>query len=170
MNYYKAYETNNRPFLLFDLVADSMEELIAIGLDADPLVVPEDRLTDPGHPDYISYEYGICHYRIFNGLLELRPAQEITDQQTALSIASEVQKTFAVSSVLDEATFTFDGKEFPLTPSARAVYTAVIDLQPPTRSLITTTGNYTLTAANISMFKTAYYNALFAAQDAKLVI
>lgn len=168
MRYYKGYETDERPFLLFALVADSLEELQELELDADPLVVTEDQLMILADPGYISYEYGICHKRIFNGLIEDRPIGEITAQQTALNKAVEVQKTKTVSNVLDETTFIFDGKEFPMTPAARSIYTAVIEYAPPVRNLITTTGTYVLTDANLAAFKEAYYTAVFAANDAEL--
>lgn len=170
MKYYLAYETDDRPFLFFSLIADSLEELEDLGLESDPLVVTEDQLLNPADPNYISYEYGICHKRIFGGAIVDRLAGEITAQQTALAKATEVQRTKTVNNALDETTFSFDGKDFPMTPAARAIYTAVIEFAPPTRNLITTTGTYVLTDANLAAFKTAYYTAVFAANDAALAV
>lgn len=170
MNYYKAYQQDTRPYVLFDLVAESLEDLQAMGMESDPLVVPEDQLLNPANPNYISFQYGICHKRIFNGLLENRPAGEITAQQTANAKAKEVEKTQKVNETLDQSTFTFDGKEFPMTPAARAVYAAVIEFTPPTRNLITTTGTYVLHDSDLVAFKTAYYTAVFAANDAELAV
>lgn len=170
MRYYKGYETDERPFLLFALVADSLEELQDLGLDTDPLVVTEDQLMNDTDPDYISYEYGICHKRIFNGLIEDRPSGEITAQQTALAAATNIIKTSAVSNSLDVETFTYDSREFPMTPSARSVYMALIEHQPASVELITTTGAYTLVQANITTFKEEYYAALYAANSAELAV
>ncbi|QAA81427.1 hypothetical protein EI546_06640 [Aequorivita sp. H23M31] len=169
MKYYIAYETDYRPFVLFNLVADSLEDLQELGLENSPLVVTEDQLTDPADPGYISYQYGICHQRVFNGNLEARPASEITKQQADLAKALEYQKTRRVGNVLDEGTFVFDGKEFPLTPAARAVYAAVIEATPPSTSLITTTGTYALADTKIDAFKAAYYAALFTVNNAEMV-
>lgn len=170
MRYFKAYETNNRPFVLFNLVADSLEELEALGMDEDPLVVTEDQLVNPADPDYISFEYGICHKRIFNGDLEDRPSGDITGQQAALNKATNVQKTIAVSNELNEEVFNFDGHEFPMTSAARSVYMAVVDSTPTTRLIISTTGSYTLNAADIPSFKAAYYSALFATNDSQIAV
>lgn len=169
MKYYKAYETDTLPFTMFELIADSFEELQELGLESDPLVVTEAQLLDPLDPDYISSEYGICHSRVFNGALEARPAGEITAQQTAVGKASQFTKTKAVETALDTSTFTYDGKEFPMTPAARSLYTAIIDQKPATQNIITTSGTYELEAANIDTFKAAYYAALFTAQDIKMV-
>lgn len=158
MRYYRAYEINSRPFLLFELVADSIEELQELELDEDPLVVTEDQLINPADPNYISYEHGICHWRIFNGELEERPAGEITAQATALGKATEVLRTKSLDATFEVGTFTYDSRDFPLTSAARAVYDAVFEAAPANRVLISTTGNYTLLEANIGAFKTAYLN------------
>jgi len=168
MRYYRAYETDNRPFLLFELVADSLQELEEIGLDADPLVVTEDQLMNPADPDYISYEYGICHKRIFGGVIADRLTGEITAQQTALNAATQLVKTKEVEAALEVETFTYASRKFPLTPSARSVYTAIVDGNPASTNLITTTGSYTLLQASIPAFKAAYYAALFAVNDTEL--
>lgn len=170
MNYYKGYETNTRPFVLFELVAESFEELKALGLDNDPLVVTENQLMYAADPNFISYQFGICHKRIFNGILEDRPPAEISARQISLSKSLEIQKTKKVSSVFEQNTFSFDGKEFPMTNAARSIYTAVIDSKPATRKLITTTGSYILNQAQLEDFKEAYYNAVFAANDAELLV
>ena len=170
MRYFKAYETNNRPFVLFNLVADSLEELEALGMDEDPLVVTEDQLVNPSDPGYISYEYGICHKRIFNGDLEDRPSGDITTQQAALNKATNVQKTQTVNSKLDEEVFSFDSHEFPLTPAARSVYMAVIELAPASRMLISTTGSYIFSSTYLAGFKAAYYAALFATNDSEIAV
>lgn len=170
MRYFIAYETDSRPFLLFDLVADSLTELQDLGLEGDPLVVTEDQLMNPADPNYISYEHGICHKRLFNGAIEDRPAGEITAQETALNKAIEVAKTKTVEAELDTSTFTYDAKEFPMTPSARSVYTAVIDDNPVTVDLITTTGTYALKQADIAAFKAKYYEALFNANSSATAV
>lgn len=170
MRYFIAYETDNRPYTLFELVADSLQELQELGLEGNPLIVTEDQLVYPADPNYISFQYGICNKRVFNGEVVDRPAGEITTQQNALAKAVEVQKTKKVSNVLDETTFTFDGREFPMTPAARSIYSAVIEYAPATRNLITTTGTYVLIDADLAAFRTAYYTAIFAANDAELLV
>lgn len=168
MKYYKAYETDSRPFVLFNLIADSLEELQEMGLEGDALVVTEEQLTNPGDPDYISYEFGICHLRIFNGILEPRPAGEITSQQGNSLAAIEIQKTKKLATDLEQSTFTYDGREFPLTAAARAVYEAVVNADALDVSLISTTGTYAFSGKTIE-FREAYYAAIIAANNAQLV-
>lgn len=156
MKYYKAYETNERPFTLFDLVAESLEDLQAFGLEGDPLVVTEDQLFDDQDPDYISFEFGICHKRIFNGEIEDRPSGEITAQEANLNKSVAVTQTRKIGDSLDVRNFTYAGREFPLTAAARDVYKAVFDSPPADATLITTTGSYVLPSGDIAAFKTAY--------------
>ncbi|MBK5213351.1 MAG: hypothetical protein JJE55_06800 [Flavobacteriaceae bacterium] len=164
MKYYKAYETDDRPFLLFDLVADTLEELQELGMDTDPLVVTKDQLLLPADPNYISYEYGICHKRIFGGVIADRLAGEITDQQAALAKATEVARSKSLTGIFETETFTYDSHDFPLTEAARSVYNAVFDAPAADCGLVSTTGNYTLLSANIGAFQTAYLNKILAVQ------
>ncbi len=168
MKYYLAYETDNRPFLFFDLVADSLEELEALGLDADPLVVTEDQLTNPADPNYISYNYGICHNRIFGGAIVDRLVGEITVQQAILSKNTEIIRTKEVQKGLELATFSFDGKLFPLGSGATEVYNAIFSTASANRVIVSTTGNYTLTIANIDAFKAAYYAKVLGVQSSTI--
>lgn len=164
MKYYKGYETDDRPFLLFDYIAESLEELQALGLEADPLVVTEDQLLNPADPGYISFESGICHKRIFGGAIVDRLAGDITAQETALAKATEVARMKSLTSVFETDTFTYDVRDFPLNEAARSVYNAVFDATAADRVLVSTTGNYTLLSANISAFKTVYLNKILAIQ------
>lgn len=170
MKYYLAYETDNRPFLFFDLVADSLEELDDLGLTEAQLalVVTEDQLINPADPNYISYDYGICHKRIFGGEIVDRLAGEITAQQTALEKSTEIIKTKEVKKELELATFSFDGKEFPLGSGATEVYNAIFSTTPANRVIVSTTGNYTLTVANIDDFKEAYYAKVLGVQSSTI--
>ena len=166
MNYYRAYETEELPKLLFQFVADSIDQLEAMGMTDDPLVVAEDRLLDPEHSEFISYEYGICHQRIFNGQLADRPTGEITAQQAVTAKASEVSKTTTLEQLMDASTFDFDGKEFPLTPAARSVYEAVIAAEPGSVDIISTTGTYSLANIDLSAFSDSYYARILQLNEA----
>lgn len=168
MRYYRAYETNGLPKLLFELVADTLDELQELGLEGDALVVTEDQLLNPADPEYIKFDYGICHSHIFNGKIEPRPAGEISAQQTAAAKAAEVTKTKSIEESFDTSVFTYDGHEFPMTPAARSLYMAIFDDTPLSQNIVSTTGAYALIQADIDKFKAAYYAAIYQISDAKI--
>jgi hypothetical protein len=165
MKYYRAQQQDTRPYLVFKLVAESLEDLVILDLDNDELVVEETLLTDDTDPDYISYEFGICHKRVFEGKIVDRLGADIAAQSVSLNISTEVLKTKNLEAALNLDTFLYDGRDFPLTSAARSVYTALFDQLPTSQGLITTTGTYTMLAANVPGFKSAYFTSIFASND-----
>ncbi len=155
MRYFKAREIATLPKIVFDLVASSLEELEQKGLDTDPLVVTEEQLVNDGDPNFISYEYGICHLDIVNGEFAERDSGEIATAQAAATAGINTHKTAQITAALSNTSFSYDGHEFPLTPGARAIYDAVIATEPVSFKLYTLTGDYTLLQANIGAFKAA---------------
>ncbi|MPT34300.1 MAG: hypothetical protein E2604_04220 [Flavobacterium sp.] len=61
MIYYKATELGHKPFIQWESVANCFNELTFLGLDNDPLVLPEDKI-----PDFI---FGVCPLEIVDGEL-----------------------------------------------------------------------------------------------------
>lgn len=166
MNYYKAREQDELPKIVFDLVATSHEELIAVGLADDPLVVNEEQLIDDEHEDYISYEYGICHLRIHNGELEPRPGGEIDAAESAFNAAKSSQSAKNVGEELEAETFTYDSHTFPLHASARAVYQAIISKGSGNYNIYSLEGKYALISSNITAFANAMNDKILAIQIA----
>lgn len=156
MNYYKAKEQDTPPYIVFELVATSAEELERLEMTDDPLVVPEERLTNPDHPEYISYEYGVCHLRIQNG--ELVPAQveEINQAQADLGKATQAVLTKEAGKTLDEETFVHESKNFPMNAGARELYRAIFDQRPATYTVATLEGDFVITGENIDAIQDAY--------------
>tara|TARA_R100001369_G_scaffold72251_5_gene100253 strand:- start:5566 stop:6090 length:525 start_codon:yes stop_codon:yes gene_type:complete len=162
MNYYEAYAQTALPKVLFKLIATNDEELAAyqteMGGNYKPnLVVAETRLIDDQDPDYIDYEYGICHFRIneVDNLVE-RSAGEISTQQSQLARETEINKTNDLEVTFAGETFDYDSHEFPLTVAAREVYRIVIE-DGATTNIQSTTGSYPLQDSDIADFKTAYH-------------
>lgn len=168
MNYYKAKEQDELPKLTFELVATSAERLADLGLDTDPLVVDEDRLLNLANPNYISYEYGICHVRVQDNELVPTLAGDITAAEQALDKANLVVKTRDTASKFKERTFDFDGHNFPLNEGALPVYQAIIDREPSSKKIIALEGEYTLTLANIPNFKAALYDSIIEVHEENL--
>lgn len=163
--YYYAKQQDTLPYLTFDYMGETTadRDAYAAALGASylaSLVVTESQLTDDQDPNYISYQFGICHKRIFNNALADRPQQEIDDQQDEFLAAKEIIKAAGLENVLFDKTFFYDGKNFPLTTGSRGLYEAIFNSSPGDHVLITTKGNYTLAATDISDFKTSYYDAV----------
>ena len=165
MNYLRAREINTLPFLVFDLIAENEEELQEWldennSGDPDPLVIEETLLTDDEDEDYISYEFGICHKKIFNNEIVDRDSQDITDAQTDNLKAIQVKNTNDVSEELAVSTFAYDSKLFPLTPGAISAYNVIANASVGDITLRATDGNYILTDANRSAFLAEYSDAV----------
>ncbi|MBK5213651.1 MAG: hypothetical protein JJE55_08335 [Flavobacteriaceae bacterium] len=148
--------------LTWDLVARSIEELVALGLDDDTLVVAETRLLDSEDPGFISYEYGICHVRIVDGELGPTLSGDITAAQAALGEAENVVLIRNTGEKFKNLTFSFDSKSFPLNPAANLIYQAIIETTPATTTIVSLEGEYILTSGNIAGFKTAFYDKIIA--------
>ncbi|PKP26183.1 MAG: hypothetical protein CVU03_04950 [Bacteroidetes bacterium HGW-Bacteroidetes-2] len=168
MNYYKARTIDTLPKLVFDLVATSIEQLTELGLNQSSIVVAETRLTDDQAVDFISYQHGICHLRIQNEALEAMPQIEIDKAEAEVFSAESVQKTREIEMQLQYEKFTYDGRDFPMTPGAVLVYQAIFDRPAEDHNIASATGSYTLLAVNISAFKAGFYARLIELNNAKI--
>ena len=161
MSYFRAREQATVPFLIFDWVADTDEDLQDYldennGGNPDPLIIEvSDAVNEL--PDYTD---GICHKKIFNNALVDRDQVDIDAQVLIAAADKEISKTTEVEQKISASAFTYDGKYFPLGTSFRALYEAIFNASAANHVLTTTTGNYTLQSGDISAFKTAYYNEM----------
>lgn len=157
MKYYKAREITPVPKLVFDLVFDTQYDGTAPEeITNDPLVVTETVLTDTEDEDYISFEFGICDKTISGGELQARLQAEIDTQEVLVNEAEALSLGTAFEQELNASLMTYDGKKFPMTPGSRERYRAIFEKGSGDHVLVTSTGNYTLLAANIADFKLAY--------------
>lgn len=156
MNYYRAKEQDTPPYIVFELVATSTEELERLELTEDPLVVPEPRLTDPDDPEYISYEFGVCHLRVQNGELVPVEVEDINEAESNLGKATQAVVTKTAGSVLEKATLLFDGHHFPLNAEARQLYQVIFNYRPANYELSTLDGNYILNIEQIDAFEESF--------------
>lgn len=156
MKYFEAYEITTRPFILFRLIAQNEADLTP-AQEASLIVVSEENLP--------SYEFGICHKKIFNNELIDRPQVEIDEYEAksikAVNLYESVQKGEEVKA----ATFAFDGHEFPMTFAADQIYRA-LEYTLGTGSFVpkniaSTTGDYEIIDANVEDFIAAYYTAIY---------
>lgn len=170
MNYLKAREISELPFLVFDLVATSEDEAFSLGyIDGlgaiiDPLVIEENWLIDDLDPDYISYEFGICHKKVVatpSVAIVDRDIAEINDAEDDNIIAINVEPANELEEKLRHQTFPFDSKVFPLTLGARSSYNTITLAAAGNLTIKATDGDYVLTDANRVAFLEAYSSAVF---------
>lgn len=167
MNYYKAQEQDTAPFLTFEQVANSLAQLQSLGLEKDPLIVEEDRLTNPLNPDFISYEFGICHKRIVNGLLEDVLPADIADASKQQSEALNVQKTKEAGKRFDSQTFEYARNHYPLNLAAICIYKAIIQ-KGEVNQVMSIAGPITIEALDLVKFEGAMIDAIIQISDDSL--
>lgn len=153
--YFRAYETDTRPFLQFSLVANSKEDLTA-EQSIDPLVIKE--------IDLPSTQYGVSHKRILNGALVDRPIAEINEYQAKYEQDKSLIKIEEASMVVASSVFLFEGNKFPMTAAADQLYRAIqssLENGGNTSFFIPTVNStYELTDDKIANFIKTYYEAV----------
>lgn len=155
MQYYKAFKKKpDEPYLTFQLWANSLQELEALGEDDNPLIVREDQLPE--------VEYGVYLKKINeSGELVDFTAPEIVAIRDAYNIKVGLNSEAQRIGEINTGSFTYDGKEFPMDEVSRLFYLA-LEKRQPSSSKIRTMDNtaYTLTDTNINDFLAEYYKEL----------
>lgn len=154
MIYFKAKEIENKPFIQWESVAFSLEELQNLGLENDPLIKSEDEI-----PDFI---YGICPLKIVDGALVLRSETELNDFETSYLLGQNINTSKSKLFDLNSNYFEFDGKVFPMYEAARLHYAAIDKIRGNHKVLTFSGGQYSLidSGNNINDFMSAYFSKL----------
>ncbi len=69
MVYFKAIELEEKPFIQWDSVAFSLQELQDLKLEDDPLVLAEDKIP--------TFQFGVCPLQIVDGELVERSVEDM---------------------------------------------------------------------------------------------
>lgn len=117
MKYFKATEVAFKPFIFWNPAADSLAELEALELEADPLILPESEV-----PDNL---YGVCPLKIVSGELVERTVGEMSDFSDEWDIAEALKANVNRLPNINASTFIHDGKEFPMDEVSRLFYHAI---------------------------------------------
>ena len=56
MRYFKAFETIEKPLIIWNLWADTFEKLVEMGEDDNPLILPEE--------DVPATQFGVCPFKL----------------------------------------------------------------------------------------------------------
>jgi hypothetical protein len=154
MRYFKANEIENKPYIYWNGMATSLEELTDLGLGDDPLVLPENEI-----PTNI---YGVCPLKIVGGELVNRTPLEMSDFEAEYETKENLKNQLNLINGIDTGTFDFDFGVFPMDERSRILYDALKNTPTISDTLIMNYEGkpYTLTNANKAAFLTAYYSKL----------
>jgi hypothetical protein len=133
MIFYKAKPTAQKPYIYFQSCANSLEELIAKGLENDPLVLPEELL-----PVLV---YDVYSIKIVSGELVERTVPEMEAFEDEYNTEQSIRSNIAMSAI-NTGTFTYASNSFPMNERARLFY-QVIEKVP---------GNYKVMKVDGSLF------------------
>lgn len=152
MRYFIAVESAEKPFILWASVANSTAEYEALGFDTNPLVLAE---TDKPEP-----LYGVCPFKIVAGELVFRTNSEMNAFQDEYNIRQAMIANVERLPIINDNTFTYDSKLFPMDEVSRLFYTAMEKIGGNQKIMTTSNEVYSLLNANIAAFMTAYYTKL----------
>jgi hypothetical protein len=151
MKFYKAIEIAEKPLIVWAKWADNLEQLIEMGEDENPLILPEELVPD--------FEYGVCPLKIVSGELVERTVPEMEAFEAEFAAAELLVQQAKLITSINSGTFTYDSKVFPMDERSRIFYQA-FDRARGTGDVkcMTSDGKlYTLTNANIDAFLDEYF-------------
>lgn len=150
MRFFKAKEIDFKPLIVWHSVANSFEELEALELENDPLILPETELPIP--------MYGVCPLKIVAGELENRSLSEMNDFQDEWDIAEAMKANSNRLPSINENSFDYDGKTFPMDEVSRIFYFTIKETMGNHKIMTVTNELYNLndSGTNIVDFYSAF--------------
>lgn len=155
MRFFKAIEIVEKPLIVWAKWADNIDQLIEMGEDENPLILPEELV-----PDFI---YDVCPLKIVAGELVERTAPEMSTFATEFITQESLITQFALLSGINAGTFIFDMTTFPMDERSRLLYDALKNTSTaiPDTMIMNFEGKpYKLTEVNKADFLEAYYAKL----------
>lgn len=152
MRYYKALEINDNPeFVAFASIANSLEELNAIGEENNPLVVSEDNIP--------AFLFGRCPLKIVAGALVARTNSEMTAFETAYNLKQQLVAQKITINDINSGTFVYNGNAFAMDEAFRLRLQAVANLMPSNSQFMNINGiAITISNLNFPAFMAAYHS------------
>lgn len=153
MKFYKAFESETKPFIRWMGWAKNIDELILMGEADNPLILPAELL-----PDYI---YSVCPYKIVDGELVNR-----TEAEMAVFEAEFEERTSFITEAnkindINKATFNHAGNFYPMHEAARLRYFAIAGDAPGNQNFMTVTGAViTILEADLPTFLNKFYKEI----------
>lgn len=151
MRYFKAIPQEDKPYVLWQLVADNEAELLQLGLNEDPLILPEDL-----KPAYVN---GVSPVIVKDNELVNLSAEQLRVYGVEYDTFQRVLIQSDKSNVIGNSSFEFKGMQFPMNETARLHY-SVIARKAKNYKVLQLQGIYDLSSQDIPDFIDAYYNKL----------
>lgn len=148
MRFFKAFEIQQKPLIQWDCFANSQKEYDDLNLSKDPLIVSE--------KDIPEFEFGVCPWKIASGQLVGRTPAEMAVFETEYDAKNKINGQKRLIDDVNNSSFEFDGKSFPMNESARIYYSVARDLNADCEVMAVDATLYLLSASKI----TAFYLAL----------
>lgn len=151
MRYLKAIALAGKPYIQWDLWANTFEELEALGESSNPLIIAEDQV-----PDFI---YGVSPWVVEGDELVERTPAEMENFEAEYTEGVNQSNYRERNSILDVATFEFNSRDFPMHQTARLYYDC-IDRSPGNYKVMSINGITDVFEADLAGFFIAYYDKL----------
>ena len=133
MKFYKAVATDDRPFIYWNgLAANNIDDLIALGLADDPLVLPDELLPN--------FQYGVCPLKIVGGELVERTEIEMDAFEVAYNQRQAVAAEATKIEQINRGKFNHAGNLYPMHEAARLRYMACAFDDPANQNFMDVTG------------------------------
>lgn len=154
MRYYKAVAIEVPPLIQWDCWANSLEELQSLGLENDPLIVPEENIP--------STQYGVSIWKINteSGQLEQRTENELEEYRVAYEQQQLLRRFKGKADALESRTFMFQDRSFYMGETFRLLYNSIEIYPQEFQQIITPTGIYNLPQEQMGSFIQTYRSAL----------
>ena len=153
MRYFIARPLDARPFMYWQSIAESIEELAEVGEYTNPLVVAEDL-----KPPFI---FGVCPLKIVGGELVDRDAAEMAIHEADFNTRTLIETITPKIADINKSTFVYDGVVFPMDEVSRLHYLAIGNLPIVDTTCLTSAGvAYELADTTVLLFLAEYYKKL----------
>ncbi len=154
MKFYEAIEVAFKPFIHWNQIAANIDQLIELGREDDPLVLPWELVP--------LNQFGVSPMKIVGGELVERSSAEMDAFELEYNQKQLVNEQAKKINQIARGSFNYGGKTFPMHDAARARYMAIALDSPHTNTnFMTITGEVvTVEAANIPAFMSQYYKQI----------
>jgi|GEM_PF-3799084 len=152
MNFYKASQEIDKPFITWDLWAKSEEQLIAMEENENPLILPENEVPQN--------QFGVCPMKIDEGVLVLRDEVEMQGYEIEYNQRKTLITAAKRANIIKAAEFVYGAHSYPMHNAAQMRYNAVA-ASPKGIDMMTVNGDIVnISSGNLPGFLDAYYNKI----------
>lgn len=156
MQFFKAILVPHAPYVRWALWAHSLDEIIAMGEQDNPLIIPDEL-----RPEYL-FDGMVCPMKIVDGELVDLNSGEVDAFEAIYEQRQAVGENSLLIKDINRGTFNYAGKTYPLHDAARARYMAIgLDTPHTNSNFMTTSGEVvTIAAADVPAFMSQFYKGV----------